>query len=144
MNRVTCAAARELLLDADPVLLRAQRDSALERHLRTCPSCAAAARAVLENDRTLADALAELAGSPRAARPRRGRWLAIAAPLAAAAALMLVLWQRDPRQDTAFAPIPLPAEHVSDVPIVNAPATGTVAVMRTSNPNITIVWSLES
>ncbi|HUF49784.1 MAG TPA: hypothetical protein VMN60_03065 [Longimicrobiales bacterium] len=163
MTDLTCAAVREQLLAADPVLLRARGDSPFEQHLRACAGCAAAARAMLAATDELGRALDRLVtghsareaageltvGAARgrtaragsALRRAHGRWLAYGAPLAAAAILLLVLWQADGRQQTTrFEPIVLPEEHVPAVPIVNAPATGTVAVMSTSAADITVVW----
>jgi anti-sigma factor RsiW len=147
MNDITCTTARELLLDAEPLELRAAGDSALAQHLRACDHCARAARAILAANDDLASALHTLAATPAAhtAAPKRmrRRILLAFAPLAAAAILLLVLWQRGPQPET-LAPIVLPEPYVPTVPVVNVPATGTVAVMRASNPNITIVWNLGS
>ena len=145
MNDITCVTARELLLDAEPQELHAHGDSPLARHLRACPNCAHAARAILAVNDDLTHALNILSATPApnaAVRQSKLRKLTIAlVPLAAAAALLLVLWQRTP---DALEPIVLPVQEVPTVPVVNVPATGTIAVMRASNPNITIVWNLES
>jgi anti-sigma factor RsiW len=146
MNDLTCVTARELMLDAEPSELHARGDSPLARHLRACADCARAASAILAMTDDLAHALDTLAAAP-AAKPRADRSklrrLTIAlAPLAAAALVLIVLWQRN--QEPALEPIVLPVQDVPTVPVVNVPAGGTVAVMRASNPNITIVWNLES
>ena len=147
MNDITCVTARELMLDAEHEELHARGDSPLARHLRACADCARAARAIVAVNNDLAHALDTLSAMPArhaTVRPSKVRRLTIAlAPLAAAAALLLALWQRNAEPD-ALAPIVLPVQEVPTVPVVNAPATGTVAVMRASNPNITIVWNLES
>jgi len=147
MNDITCVTARELMLDAEPEELRARGDSQLARHLHTCADCARAARAILAVSDDLAHALDTLAATPAltsATRQSKLRRLTIAlVPLAAAAALLLVLWQSNAQPD-ALAPIVLPVQEVPTVPVVNVPATGTVAVMRASNPNITIIWNIES
>ena len=146
MNDITCVTARELMLDAEPSELHARGESPLAAHLRACADCARAARAILAVTDDLAYALDTLAATPaanaRADRSRLRRLTFALAPLAAAALLLIALWQRN--QEPALAPIVLPALDVPTVPVVNVPASGTVAVMRASNPNITIVWNLES
>jgi hypothetical protein len=147
MNDITCVTARELMLDAAPVELHADAETSLGQHLRACADCARAARAILAGNDELAHAVRTLAAPeahPKAIRPSGLRGLRIAlAPLAAAAVVLLFVWQRN-TQPEALAPIVLPVQDVPAVPVVNVPASGTIAVMRASNPNITIVWNLES
>jgi hypothetical protein len=139
-------------------------DALLREHLRTCPGCASLAGAVLAENAALAGALARLAaagGAGATARPqeaavataarsarsaslaalvRRARWPAALIPLAAAAALLLV-WLPGRIDPSPLAPLAGPAERVPLTPVVNAVGASAVAVMRTSDPNITVVWT---
>lgn len=72
----------------------------------------------------------------------RRRLIARSAPLAAAAVLVLFLLSRDgepPRQEAQPQPIVVA---VASTPVVNVAAGSDVAVMQTSNPNITVIWYL--
>jgi hypothetical protein len=134
-------------------------DAWLREHLRTCRDCAALAAAVLAGNAALDGTLAQLTGTRGAggavrpaaavydtarpagvARRRLPRWPAALVPLAAAAALLLVL---NPALTTRapLPPLPAPAEAVPATPVVNAVGASGVAVMRTSNPSITVVWT---
>jgi anti-sigma factor RsiW len=143
---ITCGDARELMLEAEPGDLHPESISPLGSHLRTCAACTADAARIRAANASLEGALEALVANPRPAAPvavvrqRRRGIVRIAVPLAAAAALLLVVLEE--RTQTML-PILLPVEQVPDAPVVNATGDGAVAVMRTSNPNITIVWQLE-
>lgn len=80
-------------------------------------------------------------------RQRRARHLAVRAliPLAAAAMLTLLLFDagalRLPSADAPFADLYVPEPNVPDAPVVNAAGGSGVAVMQTTNPAITVVWT---
>lgn len=156
----SCAGFRELLLQADPSELRGVGESPLALHLRHCARCAADAERVLAAQQHMADALAGLtAGAappapgrtePRAwsasgsrARTRR-RLILGAVPLAAAAVLMLLLvQQRDRDELPLLEPVTEQIAVAGDVPVVNVSTAHDVAIMKTSDPNITVVWYLK-
>jgi hypothetical protein len=143
-----CAAVRERLLDAEPAELRGAGDTPVAMHVRSCTRCAAAAARILSAHDELAGALATLATARTSALPvmhrSRRRLIGMAAPLAAAAALVLFLVQRRPDSDLPLLePPPEQVAMATDVPVVNVTADDDVAIMRTSNPNITVVWYLK-
>lgn len=80
-------------------------------------------------------------------RQRRARRLAVRVlmPLAAAAMLTVLLLDagalRLPSADAPFADLYLPEPDVPDAPVVNAAGGSGVAVMQTTNPAITVVWT---
>jgi len=145
-----CAAARALLLEADPAELRGEGDSPLAAHLRSCAACRTAADAILVGEAEL-DAALRMLASPSAdpkvvpLRPRAG-WArrmapaagALAALAAALAAVMLArLHAAPPRGATAeqIAQLMFPAP-----PVARAEAGRSVAVLKTSDPGVTVVW----
>jgi hypothetical protein len=144
---IDCKAARALLLEAEPHELRGEGDSPLALHLVGCADCRGLADALLEGARELDAALAAIATPSTGARTvslsARRRvapgWLA-GAGLAAAAALAALLLGRSPptlnpglqRERIAQALFPTP-------PVAAAPGHS-VAVMKTSDPGVTVVW----
>lgn len=140
-----CAEFRDGLLAADPSILRGEGDDRLARHVRSCASCAAAARLFLEGADALDHALAEdlppldTGAVLRRARsiepaPRRRLLPGVAglAAAAVAAALWLLPGAEPPpggQRHTAAVPLPL----VED-------ASGDVAVLPTTHPDITVLW----
>jgi len=156
MRTIACDRCRELLLSAEPDALRASLDEqaataeadALRDHLRTCSHCASLAAAVLAENAAVNDALVQVTtsrgqgGAPRAAvrKFRLPRWSATLVPLAAAAALLLV-WCPQAPGPAGLPPLAGPVEEVPATPVVNAAGARGVAVMRTNDPNITIVWT---
>lgn len=155
MNR--CARLPELLT-AEPDELAARTDSDLARHVRECPHCATAARAMLAAN----DGLREVLGVPgqvdadavlRKARadamrspPGWRAWFTIPAPARVAAATSLVaaiavavVFKVHHQADK-----PLPSRQLTPVAeeqpvLVDAPGYN-VAVIPTTNPDITIFW----
>jgi len=153
---MTCAEARERMLEAEPGELRPDARGPLAEHIAACSSCAAAAEQILVLESALGEHLSRVphldpaeivarAGSGRrpVRRPaparrvahgrRRQLWLTVAA---AAALAGVLLWPRPPRS--------LPGTPVSvprlDPPAVEAPVGRDLAVLRTSNPDITVLW----
>jgi hypothetical protein len=143
---MTCAEARDQMLEADRPDLTAATTSGLSLHLRGCAGCRAAAERILDAERELGRALAAATPgrTPHAAawaaarRASRRRWVSRAAPLAAAAVLAMVLLGR--RADVRRAP-PAPTRFASGSDIaVEAPPGRSVAVFRTDNPDIVVIW----
>ena len=160
----SCAAFRELLLEADPAELRGAGESPLALHLRGCDRCAADAERVLAAQKQMADALSGItasAASPpaavstrqRALRPwsasvargrSRRRLIMGAAPLAAAAVIALLLvQQRDSDELVRLEPVGAPVAVAAEAPVVNVTTAHDVAIMKTADPNITVVWYLK-
>jgi hypothetical protein len=151
---IECVVARDLMLEAEPAELEGRGDSELARHLAGCGPCGAAARAILAAERELGRAL--LATTPRrdaseavragTRRAAHHRWLWGATPLAAAAVVALVLLGRRGVPGlpgvpgaAAVAPSPRRAAPGSDIAVV-APPGQSVAVLRTDNPEIVVIW----
>ena len=154
---MTCAEARLRLLEVEPHELEAGRGDELADHIAGCAACAADVAHLLAFQRELDDVLgrvpqldaAEIVrrartprgdgrrgadrGPGRVAWRRRETWLSLAA---AAALVLVVLWQRPPR---AMPGDPWSAPLV-DPPTLEAPAGRDVAVLPTSNPDITVIW----
>lgn len=149
---MTCEQARQAMLDADPAELTGQGSSALVGHLASCTRCAGRAHAILEGQQALAAALraqrprvaaveALRAAQVAAAMPeRRWRGWRIALPGALAAGIaLLLLWTRwNPPAERTVAP----ESAAPALPpfAVQGPPGRTVAVFRTANPDIVVVW----
>lgn len=159
---MTCETARDLLLEASPRELRGLGDTELARHLRGCPRCREPARKLLEAGEGLARELEgllesgseeeilravrrELAGGGAGEDDRtgalrgRGLWR-IAAPLAAAAALvgvLLVPEGPEPALETGRMPVP---PEMARREAVEVEADRRFAVMKTGDPKIRVVW----
>jgi hypothetical protein len=144
-----CAAARALLLEADPAELRGEGDSPLAAHLRTCADCRAAADAILAGEAELDAALRTLARPSEGSRviplrPRHG-WsrriapaaVSFAALAAAVAGVMLARPAAAPRGASTeqIARLMFPAP-----PVARAEAGRSVAILQTSDPGVTVVW----
>jgi hypothetical protein len=145
---MNCAAALDLMLEADLADLESPSDSELGRHLGECASCRAAAQRILLAERTLREQLATASplGTADAAlraalarSARRGRLIRLGVPLAAAAGLLVFLVGRERSlqlgQPLAVAP-PLPPPMLR----VTAPPGRNVAVLRTDNPDVVVFW----
>jgi hypothetical protein len=159
-----CEAYRDRLLDAEPSALRAAASTDLADHLSGCAGCQAAAREILRADDALAHALAGglAAASPldaaavvahalgtrttrpgatggaspverRGARRARARWMALAVAASIAALFMLS------RRESRLPGVELAARPATPV-TVDAPADRNVAVIATTNPDITVLW----
>ena len=155
MNR--CARLAELLI-AEPDELAARGDTDLARHIRECPHCAAAARAMLAANHGLREVLgvtgrvdvdAVLRKAHTATTrspPGRRAWFTVPAParvvaatsLAAAIAVAVALKMHHQPDK------PVPSEQWTPVAgeqpvLVDAPGYN-VAVIPTTNSDITIFW----
>jgi len=145
-----CAAARALLLEADPAELRGGGDSPLAAHLAECAACRARAEAILAGEAELGAALRMLATPSADAkviplRPRRpwgGRMVPAAASLAAIAAALAAVMLAGP--DTAPPRVASVDERARlmfpAAPVARAEAGRSVAVLKTSDPGVTVVW----
>lgn len=155
-NAPACPDMRERLLEADPAELRGEGDSRVAHHVAGCAACTAAALHILTSQQQIADALSELsalaaqvvppapAEPVRSARDTRRSLLRAMPPLAAAAVLVLFLFQqRTVDELPRLEPVPEPTAYALNTPVVNATDASDVAIMRTSNPNITVVWFLK-
>jgi predicted anti-sigma-YlaC factor YlaD len=147
---MTCAEAREALLEAEMSALRGEGDTPLALHLRGCRTCRRLSEAVLRGEGLLANELTRavppldveriLGPVPWRGRKRRPwyhRPLALPlVPLAAAAVLVAIFLTREPSlPGPAYSP-PAPFSG----PDVVVPEGKTAAVMATSNPYITVIW----
>jgi hypothetical protein len=140
---VNCTEAYDAILEADAAVLRGEGAGDLARHLTKCAVCRERARWVLNGLGALDRALEAEAGTARAgrmlrARPSVARRLAPWGLVAAAAAAVLILV----RPTGAPRPPDLTALARSTVGIdvdISA-STRPVAVLRTADPNITVVW----
>lgn len=155
-----CSSFQEMLLEADPDVLRGEGDSPLAAHVRDCPRCARAATLFLRGADILGETLANNTATPSdevidsiirraraesmptsaVARARTAwflrpsaRWVTLAAA-ASVAALLFVGGPRRPR-------IPVtPTQIAMALPLVDASDESNVAVIQTDNPDITVLW----
>ena len=142
---IDCATSMDLLLVADVAELSGAGDSDLAAHVRMCASCRVHAERLLAEQARLAHALATLTAlhtAPASNRTPLRRWATrLVVPLAAAAAAVVVLVTREGQRDREpLPPLIVPPMRVAEVPVVNASTGRNVAVLRTSDPRITVVW----
>jgi hypothetical protein len=150
-----CTRSLDDLLEADLDELRGESVTEVGRHIRDCGQCRSVAQRILDSTARLDAALATRPGgfdvnavlararspksTPQAATitPLRSRWQRIASvALAASIVGLLVLGDRDqPLPGTAFVPS-LRAE----LPIVEPSVGQNVVVIKTDNPDITVLW----
>lgn len=156
-----CADIRPLLLEAEPHSLAGEGNDAVAEHVRRCPACAAEGRAILAANQALdgllgslaapvdVDEVLRLAGehaatteplrgdAPRHPRARRPAWRVFWPTLAAAAAVAGLLFLRP----DAPPPVPLArAAQAAPPPLVESAPGRDVAVLPTSDPDITVLW----
>ena len=139
---MNCADAYDSILEADPAILRGEGAGELAQHLRECAACRESAHRVLEGLATLDRALEGEASRRPARREARTGWsvarrLSPLGLLAAAAAVVVLLWHPGaPSRTVVPAPTGAPVAFDVDVSASSRP----VAVFRTADPNITVVW----
>lgn len=159
MDDVTraCAHVRELMLEADPAELRGSGSPVVAAHVRECGQCRLLAERMLSAHQQLDDALSTLTGQHAAApaltmRSRRDRTRSLLsaraarvfAPLAAAAVLVLMLYQqRTPDDLPSLEPMADVVALADGAPVVNVTSGDDVAIMSTTNPSITVIWYLK-
>ena len=146
---MTCAEAREWMLEAERTDLNGATESELSLHLRTCGRCRRTAHRILEAERELWGALAaatpgrgadEAVGLVRR-RARRRRWMWRAAPLAAAAVLAVALITRREQVQQPLPPASAPSIRSGRSGLaVEGPPGRSVAVFQTDNPDIVVIW----
>jgi hypothetical protein len=151
---MTCAEARDLILEADPSELEGSGESLLADHIRECGRCRAVAGTILGAERSLAAGLADAVEPPdldellkKASRPespkgsilplrKRRVGLAVLPVVAAAAMVALLFLGEQPR-------LPgdpyTPPERSSGLGL-EIPEGRNAAVLTTNNPNITVLW----
>ena len=137
-----CTDALRAMLVADREVLRGEGDSRLARHVRRCDACRGAAAALEAETAVLArrviargDVLPSVA---RGATRKMGWRAAILAtlPVAATIVAVVVLRRGTDRQPVARS---IQRRAPATVSVDVAPGQ-TAAVIKTSNPNVTIVW----
>ncbi len=139
---MNCATALDLLLEAEPAELAGEADTGLAQHLRTCARCRRRAQLILDEYAALRGALdhAEPRLHPAAAPTRHRRW-AVIVPLALAASVaVLLLGRRSGLLAPPATPVAQVASAAEALEVEGSPGR-TVAVFRTDNPNIVVIWS---
>lgn len=153
-----CTDALARLLEADLPVLRGEGDDPLALHIRSCSRCQETAAVILDGEAGLAQSLAAVlppleleeileradALEGEEVVPiarRRPRWTRSGAgftliPLAAAAALTAIFFGRTPNL-----PGPEYTPETGGLGLnVEVPQGQSVAVLETSNPEITVLW----
>ncbi len=126
---MTCDEARETMMTAEPHELLGRGEGALGAHLAGCHACAKKAKVVVA-------ALAPLSRTV-SRRARRRAAMIVGIPAAAAATVIGVLVGRSASDNTRVAPLTaIPANVVS----VDVKAGQRAAVLKTSDPKVTVVW----
>jgi hypothetical protein len=148
-----CAEARDAMLTADMDELRGDADTALARHIAACAECARIALLITEDAASMNHALMTLSTpvptrtaavtSHTRKRLRPPFALAAAAALACIAVSAALMQRELARRAGDAYPLYLPPV-VAHAGPVNKTGDGAVAVIRTSNPKITVVWYLTS
>lgn len=150
-----CTRSLDDLFEADLEDLRGTSDTETGRHVRDCMRCRVLAQRVLESTARLDTALATMPGgfdvnavlarakepeaTPQAATisPIRRHWQRIATvALAASIVGLLVLGDRD----EALPGIAFTPGLTAELPIVEPSIGQNVAVIKTDNPDITVLW----
>ena len=149
---MTCEEARELIFEADLEELAMGRDTPLAGHLRECGECRQAAEVILGTESAFADAFDSLTpgrsfeetvvnaistapGGPR----RRFRALPVLLPVAAAAALFLLLfplWTGE----MGMVRDPLVPAVMAEAPALRAPSEGSAMILDSGDPDYQIIW----
>lgn len=149
---MNCDLALERMLEANPEELAGRGDSELAVHVAECARCGAVAAELLAGQEALAVGLRSLEGERdveavlgkvrRAARRRRRRRLVsrVAVPLAAAAALTLLVVGDRGRRVEPKASLPVVARASRPEQAVRLAPNTNAVVFETSNPKITVVW----
>jgi hypothetical protein len=135
-----CSDAREAMLTADREELRAVGDGALATHLRACSACSVVAGRIDAATTSLAGIVAARGAGP-AHRWSPARLAGIAAlPIAAAVIGVLALRDRTEQPSAAATPERSTARASHGVVSVDVARGQTATVIKTRDPNVTIVW----
>lgn len=148
-----CEMKLDVLLEAEPDELAGVGDTAVAQHVVLCSRCRAIADEILEGQALLAEELRVLTPARnvesvvdrvRAQVPRRrlrSRLRTVVLPLAAAAVLsILVLGDRVPQRMVSNDTTPHGAARLDAARAIQVSPARNVAVMKTDNPKITVVW----
>jgi hypothetical protein len=160
-----CTTIQDELLEAAPDELAGVARTPIAEHLRDCPDCAPVARLLLDEHARLGRALAlvQPSLSPDEATDdvlttarlapdstwrdrvdRARRFLITALPMAAAAAIAAYFVYGLPGRDVPAVDVTVPAPEVPARFVrATVPAGASAVVLRTANPNITLVWITE-
>lgn len=149
---MNCDEARELLLESDPEELRIESDTLLSSHLRECSSCRKLASSILNTQSDLAvtlssqmpalefeEAMTRAVVDMQTGSTRRLRILPFLLPVAAAAALFLLLlplWSQGPEPPVEM----LQVERVAEYPAVKAPPGKTALILDSGRQDMQIIW----
>lgn len=149
---MTCEAARELLLTADPGELEGRTGGPLLDHLRRCSACRAAAERMLAAQRELRQVLEAIPSSRPAAEAARGairsaeqrqtvaRRVRFGVPLAAAAVLAGVLVLRR----TPAPPLTPPVRDATAVrarfSVTAPPGRNILVLQQPDTSHVIVVW----
>ena len=147
-----CRDALRALLEAEPLELKGEGESAVAAHVRECSECRAAAEVLLTGEESLAETLrgqappldvkSVLERAHSAPGPGRRAWRSAAwksvVPLAAAAATAFLLLTRNGGMPPV-APVSEPSL-ITTAQVLEAPEGMNVAVLETQNPAIAVVW----
>ncbi|MHC4233505.1 MAG: hypothetical protein ACYSUQ_00165 [Planctomycetota bacterium] len=147
---ISCDAALERLLEANPAELAGRDDSELAVHVRECGRCQAVAARLLAGQEQLAGALSELRprtdvgealSDARARRHKALKWQRVSrwGPVAAAAvvAVVMVLQSLPAARMIESENVPTPARLE---PLVEAAAGQNVLVFETSDQSAKVIW----
>lgn len=150
---MTCDAARELLLTADPAELDGRTGSPLADHLRTCAACRAAAERLVMAQRAWSEALGggpgQTSGAEREAaqvalrsaghRRATARRVRLGLPLAAAVLAGLLVLHRNP--ESSFS---LPGPDAGPVParfaVTAPPGRNVLVLQQPDTAHVIVVW----
>lgn len=140
---MNCTEAYDAILEADPAVLRGEGTEELAQHLAECAACRERALWVLNGLGALDRALEAESGTTRASRTLRARppiarrlapWGLVAAAAAAFVILLRPTGAPRPPDVTAL------ARSTVGIDVDISASTRPAAVLRTADPNITVVW----
>lgn len=153
---MNCAEVRELLLESDLSDLTTGEDTPLSRHLQGCPECRSLAQAVVdaasalgavldpqEPETLFEEAVVHAVTAGRKERHPRLRALPVLIPLAAVAALFILLVPLLFRQEPYPVEFRVP-EVTAELPALKAPPGKTAMILDSGDPDYQIIWLFES
>lgn len=152
---MNCEMAWELMLEADLRDLSPTSVSELGQHLRDCPACRARAERIVADSRALAAVVGAMrptvdisevriraAAAARSIQDKRRVWrrASLVTPLALAAGIGALLLIGD-ENGGSVPPTPRSAAPATEAALdVETPAGTNVAVFRSDNPQIVVIW----
>ncbi len=148
---VNCEMALDQMLESDVEDLTGESGTELAAHIAACERCQAVASEIVEGQRRLADSLRAMESgrtvdvvldevrSQATRRRRRARAFGVLVPLAAAAALALLV--TSDRSGTVPSDAVIPEIAIAVPPtLVRLPPATNAMLLKTDNPKITVVW----